>query len=166
MELRSDMTRGNGDCGWDLGRVPPVVYFLAALVAGGLLHTWRPVTIGLPSLAARLGLALPAFATAAALAAWAIRVMRRAGTTIQPGGTPDALVSDGPFRRSRNPLYVALVLALAAFAPLLDSLWFAGAAILLFAVIDRRVIPREERLLSALFGCEYAAYGKRVRRWR
>jgi protein-S-isoprenylcysteine O-methyltransferase Ste14 len=105
------------------------------------------------------------FALAAVVVAWSILVMRRAGTTIEPGGTPSAPVSNGPFCHSRNPMYLALLLALAAFAPLLDSRWLIATALLLLLLLDSLVIPREEQLLLKLFGAEVTAYCRRVRRW-
>jgi protein-S-isoprenylcysteine O-methyltransferase Ste14 len=74
-------------------------------------------------------------------------------------------VTSGPFRLSRNPLYVSLVATLAAFGILLDSAWHLPAAALLALALDRFVVREEERRLGELFGEAYAEYRARVRRW-
>jgi protein-S-isoprenylcysteine O-methyltransferase Ste14 len=75
------------------------------------------------------------------------------------------LVEDGPYRFSRNPLYVALVLALAGLALVLDSGWVVLAAPLLLAALDRLVVRREEAHLALHFGASYRRYLGRTRRW-
>jgi protein-S-isoprenylcysteine O-methyltransferase Ste14 len=86
-----------------------------------------------------------------ALAMAAERQFVRAGTPVRPFTEPVVLVSDGSFRRSRNPMYLGLILAL------------VGAALLRW--VQPRFIVREERLLEDRFGDAYRAYCLRVRRW-
>lgn len=96
---------------------------------------------------------------------WGIRTMRSAGTTLRPDKPTATLVTDGPFRLSRNPLYLALTLMYAGIALIANSLW---ALIMLFPVtliMSRFVIRREEEYLARTFGEEYEHYQMCVRRW-
>ena len=91
--------------------------------------------------------------------------MRDAGTTIRPDKPAAKLVTDGPFRFSRNPLYLALTLMYAGIALMADSIW---ALLLLFPVtfiMTRFVIQREKDYLARTFGEDYERYKKSVRRW-
>lgn len=100
-----------------------------------------------------------------ALMAWAARTMLRARTTVMPGRQPDALVTHGPFRFSRNPIYLGDVIVLAGLMLALDAVpglvvvpgfaWF----------LTQRFICQEEAMAAAAFGTEYAGYKARVRRW-
>ena len=100
-----------------------------------------------------------------ALMFWAARTMLRARTTVMPGRRPDALVTDGPFRFSRNPIYLCDVILLAGLILALDAapglVVVPGFALLL----ERRFIRHEETVVAAVFGAEYAEYKARVRRW-
>ncbi|HEV8267481.1 MAG TPA: isoprenylcysteine carboxylmethyltransferase family protein [Thermoanaerobaculia bacterium] len=148
------------------GTVPlPPVLFLSCLVAGGLLQLYRPFDFVLTSFVSRLLCALVLFGGAVLLIASALLPMQRAGTTHHPTGTPSALITSGPFRFSRNPLYVSLLLMLAGFAALLNSVWLLLTMPVLFLLLNGFVIPREEAVLGRLFGEEYTAYRGRVRRW-
>jgi protein-S-isoprenylcysteine O-methyltransferase Ste14 len=148
-----------------LERVPPAVYFFVCLLAGWGLGRSRPLALGLDSLQLRL---LPGgllMALAAGLGAWCLALFRGARTTYLPFGAPQALLTAGPFRRSRNPLYVALGLVLAGFALILDNGWILMSLPLLLLALDRFIVPGEERRLRETFGAEYLAYCARVRRW-
>jgi protein-S-isoprenylcysteine O-methyltransferase Ste14 len=86
--------------------------------------------------------------------------MRRAGTNIRPDQPTLALVTDGAFRFSRNPLYLAATGLYVGVALLVDALW---PLVLLIPMLA--VVAREERYLEAKFGDAYRAYKARVRRW-
>ena len=94
-----------------------------------------------------------------------IRHFRRAGTTVEPFGTPTALVTTGVYRVTRNPMYLGIVLTLFGIALYVATLPMLLAPLAFFAIMNASQIPREEALLSALFGQEYAAYRRRTRRW-
>ena len=100
-----------------------------------------------------------------ALGAWALWSFHRSQTTHDPFGTPSALVGDGPYRFSRNPMYAGLALLLLGAAVYSGSLmmFLAPGAFVLAA--NKLVIEREEKLLESLFKDEYRALTKRVRRW-
>ena len=106
-------------------------------------------------------------AAAIGLAAWAIASFKRAGTTTDPG-EPDrasVLVTNGPFRWVRNPMYLALVCILAALALGTPSpaAWLSW--LVLPAYLTRFQIHPEERLLTARFGPEYLEYRRHTGRW-
>lgn len=110
-------------------------------------------------------MALGLLAGAVCLGAWAARTMRSVDTPIEPGLLPRALVVTGPFRYTRNPLYLALLQVSGAFTALTASLWFAVGTAAIGVALNGYVIPREERELAELFGDKYEHYVRRVRRW-
>ncbi len=79
--------------------------------------------------------------------------------------SPSALIVDGLYRFSRNPSYVALVLLFIGLGVALSNLWVLIALVPATLIIDRYVIPEEERRLEEVFGEEFRAYKARVRRW-
>lgn len=91
--------------------------------------------------------------------------MKRCRTPIEPGQIPARLVTTGPFRFTRNPLYLALLLVLTALAVMGNSLWLALGTGVLLLLLDRLVIVREEAVIRRTFGSEYSSYVARVRRW-
>lgn len=104
-------------------------------------------------------------AGALALGGWAVWTFRRAGTTPDPRGEVSAFVMAGPFRFSRNPMYVANVVFQIAAALLLDNAWIVLLAPVTWLLLDRIVIAGEERYLAAKYGATYDAYRAQVRRW-
>jgi len=145
--------------------IPPPVLFFSCLLAGWGLGTWRPLSLGLPTVPERLSLAAPLFLLVLAIGAWAFGLFRRHETSISPWGDPSALITTGPYRFSRNPLYVAAVLTLLGFSLLLDSLWILVFVPVLLLLLDVLVIRHEEARLLLRFGERYLAYNARVRRW-
>lgn len=96
---------------------------------------------------------------------WAARVFRLAGTgfRLQEGGS--VLVTSGPFRYSRNPMYLGMLIWLIGFAVLLGSLVVFVFPVLFFLLAEFLLIPREERRMEQMFGERFTGYGRRVRRW-
>ena len=142
---------------------PPAVAAVAALAMWGLAAavphgTAPPARIAAVWIIALLG---------SAMAASGVIAFRHARTTINPT-KPDAssaLVSAGVFRITRNPMYLGLLLLLFSFAIYLSSVWALPIPLLFAAYIDRFQIAPEERVLSKLFGADYATYKAKVRRW-
>ena len=99
------------------------------------------------------------------LASVGIRHFRRQHTTVEPFGTPTALVSTGPYRFTRNPMYLGIVVTLAGIALLVATIPFLIPPVAFFVIINATQIPREEAKLTALFGDQYTHYRQRVRRW-
>jgi protein-S-isoprenylcysteine O-methyltransferase Ste14 len=102
---------------------------------------------------------------AAALFIWSIRTFRSAGTPV-PGNQPtSAIVKVGPYRLTRNPIYLAFSLFQTGIAFGVNDAWILITLLPAIAIISFVVIPREERYLKARFGEEYATYKASVRRW-
>ncbi|HEY3399212.1 MAG TPA: isoprenylcysteine carboxylmethyltransferase family protein [Geothrix sp.] len=142
----------------------PPLLFLGCLLAGWGLGFLHPLRLGLPD-TARYGASALALVCAASLGGWGLLTFRRMGTTHEPNGIASALLTSGPFRFSRNPLYLGLAMTLAGFGLLLDSTWVVVLVPVLVLLLDRLVIAREEVRLRAQFGEVYRAYVQRVRRW-
>jgi protein-S-isoprenylcysteine O-methyltransferase Ste14 len=141
----------------------PVVHFLCCLIAGSWIEARFPMAIGLPFLA---GIVIGGcmLITALALAWAAMSEMRKHRTTVEPARRPTALVTSGIFARSRNPIYVALLLVLAAIAVMADSVWLLESTVLLWILLET-VIRSEERTIEEAFAEPYLEYKRRVRRW-
>jgi protein-S-isoprenylcysteine O-methyltransferase Ste14 len=143
---------------------PPILF--AAVVAGAVAagYTWPLAWPGEPDLMARIagrGLGLAGLA----LAAWAAWTLRRHKTTILPDKPASALVTDGPFRFRRNPIYIAHVLILFGVAELAQNIWFVILAFAYAVLVTWLAILPEERHLEERFGDAYRAYRARTRRW-
>jgi len=141
---------------------PPGIY-AAALIVGVVISRRLPA-VNLPRrLETILGLTLVAAWLVLMLAA--IRVMRRANASIRPDRPSRSLVVAGPFRFTRNPLYLGLVFVYCGLAILLDALWALLLLPVVIVIMRRWVIDREEAYLERAFGAEYRDYKARVRRW-
>jgi|SRR6185295_761390 len=147
----------------NLGLVRPPLVYLGAIVCGVMLDLVRP----LPWLPAGTGvwIGAPLVILALALFVASTRQFRRAGTPV-PGNEPTtAIVQSGPYRFTRNPIYLAFSVFVLGIACWLNSTWLLGtlgAAVLVMSLV---VIPREERYLARRFNPEYLEYRARVRRW-
>jgi len=141
---------------------PPLLYG-GAFLLGLVLHWVAPVG-RMPALPARLGGAV-CLILGAGVAHSGEKVMHRAGTNIRPDLPSTALVTDGPFRFTRNPLYVGLTLMYAGVALLIPAGWPLLLLLPVLLVMRWGVIAREERYLERKFGEPYRAYLRRVRRW-
>lgn len=145
-------------------RVPWPPILLASAVGGGLLlHAVAPLSLPASPLMRGAGLAL--VVAALAVDVWAAMVFRRARTTILPHRGTEALVTDGPFALSRNPIYAGNVALVAGVGLGAGSWWPIILAPLMAVAVDRLAIRREEAHLAARFGPAWQAYAGRVRRW-
>jgi protein-S-isoprenylcysteine O-methyltransferase Ste14 len=128
-----------------------------------VLHVVFPI-VALPKGPCRLAGAL-LLAGGLALGSWGDRTMHRAGTNVNPSKPALALVDTGPFRFSRNPLYIALTLIYGGLALVIPALWPLLLLIPVVAVLSWGVVRREERYLERKFGDSYRSYKARTRRW-
>ena len=142
---------------------PPPFIYIAALIAGFVLHRLFPLRVLPTSLARPLGWVCVAAGVVAIVTA--ARAMLRARTTIDPFHPTTAIVSDGPFRYSRNPIYLGLTLGYIGVALLRNALAPLVLLPVVLAVVQRGVIEREERYLERKFGATYTDYKARARRW-
>lgn len=100
-----------------------------------------------------------------ALMAWGIAELARAKTTVRPDRGVSVLVTTGPFRYARNPIYAGDVMLLLGLAQLSLNIWFVILAVAFAFLVRRLAILPEERHLEARFGDAYRAYKDRTRRW-
>jgi len=132
-----------------------------AIVLGNLYHLPWPGVDDTPARVIGYGLGVAGLA----LMAWAFVTLIRAGTTFLPNKGAEKLVTDGPFRYRRNPIYMGEALVFLGLAQLSGNIWFAVVApVFLVAVYFLAVLP-EERHLEERFGQAYLDYKERTRRW-
>ena len=143
--------------------IPPPFLYVVPFIAGLLLHWVLPVPLLPRSIAAPLGVILVALGLA--LGASAMISFRRARTSPIPIKPTTAIVATGPYRFTRNPMYVGLAVLYLGLTLWVDSLWPVLFLPVALFTIQRYVIAREERYLEAKFGEEYRRYKARVRRW-
>ncbi len=143
----------------------PPILFVTALGGAWLLSRFQPLPWpGISDTAARIvgyGFGMAGIL----LAAWALLTFIRAGTNIRPDRAADKLVTTGPFRRFRNPMYLSEVLILLGLAELTHNLWFVILAPVFALLVTWLAILPEERHLEAQFGDIYRDYKSRSRRW-
>ena len=151
---------------------PPLIYF-AFLGLGWALDRYG-VQIGLPAgedislglgTELRRGIALALIIGGLLLDGMAAGLFRRLGTAVEPWKPSTALATDGPYRFSRNPIYVGFAITYAGLAVAMDSPIALLMLVPCLVVIDWAVIRKEEAYLARTFGADYEAYCKRVRRW-
>jgi protein-S-isoprenylcysteine O-methyltransferase Ste14 len=144
-------------------RFPPPIVYATAIAGAALLRrvvplaigrgTWRPLTAWM-----LVGLA-------AVLMAHSVTSFWTRHTTLIPNRPASALVVAGPYRVTRNPMYVAMALLTAGAGLWLNTWWAFALLAPVLLIIDRYVIAREEAYLRRRFGADYEAYARRVRRW-
>lgn len=147
-------------------RVPvPWVFVLAYLVGAGLQHL-LPVTVVSPK-AVQVGMlgGVVLFAAGALFASWSLIIFQKARTTTTPGEVSAVLVTWGPYRFTRNPMYVSLILAYLGEAGILTQVWPLFVLPFTVAYVNWIVIPVEEGRLKEVFQDSYEHYRARVRRW-
>ncbi len=142
---------------------PPPLIYAGTLAIGLLLSSAFPVKF-LPRPIA-LSLGIPCIALAGLLTRSAFQEMRRANTNIDPRQPAKALVTEGPFRYTRNPLYSSLTLMYTGIALVANALWAMLLLPVTLFIINRGVIEREEHYLERKFGEQYLNYKASVRRW-
>jgi protein-S-isoprenylcysteine O-methyltransferase Ste14 len=144
-------------------RLPPPILYLGLLLVGLALSAVFPTPLLSGWLLTVSGMLLVALGVV--VIAWATVTMRRAGESPNPTEPTRELVVDGPFRYSRNPLYLALALLYAGIALAFSSLWALALLVVVLVIMDRGVIASEERYLQGQMGDSYLQYKARVRRW-
>ena len=138
---------------------PPAIH-LVAIAIGFLLQWAVPIRIS--------GMRIPGFvllAIALGLIVWTAILMSRAGTTPNPTRPTTALLIGGPFRFTRNPMYLAWELIVVGVGLAANAPWVIVMAVPAALLTRRLVIDKEERYLENKFGAEYLNYKSRVRRW-
>src|SRR5881628_3074988 len=135
-------------------RFPPPLIYAGLFALGYVLHRLLPVRLAPPGPARVVGWVLGAGV-----------LFRQAGTTPNPTKPTTALVVRGPYRFTRNPMYVALAALYLGLTLLVNDVWPLVLLPVGLALVQWRVIAREEAYLERKFGDQYRAYKARVRRW-
>jgi protein-S-isoprenylcysteine O-methyltransferase Ste14 len=99
------------------------------------------------------------------LCSWGVYALHRAGTNVRPDRPVNALVTAGPFRYSRNPLYVGMTVIYVGICLSTGALWPLATLVPALVVVHWRIVLREEQYLESRFGDSYRAYKARVHRW-
>jgi len=146
--------------------LPPLVPLAAVLLGVGLQRLW-PLDIGFEMPApGRYWLGgLIVVGAIAGLGAWAVMTMRRTGQSENPYTPTTEIVAAGPYRFTRNPMYLQMVLACLGFAVALWNPWILILTPVCALALQQLAIAPEERYLEGKFGESYLAYKRRVRRW-
>jgi len=138
--------------------------YIGTLLLGVAIHVLSPIGI-FPEAHVHEILGGSLLVVSGAFARWAFLTMRRSGTTANPRKPSEALVTVGPFRISRNPIYVAMTGLYVGLSFLINSVWLLILLAPLLMFMQRGVIVKEEHYLFRKFGSEYMAYSSKVRRW-
>ena len=147
-------------------RIPPPLFF----VAGWAAAWWLDRRIGFAidaagSSALQVALGGLFLAGGLALMGGALSTFIRAGTAVLPMRPARLLVTTGPFRRTRNPMYLGLTTTYFGLAVIANLAWPIVLLPVVLVALSSVVIEREERYLARAFGAEYERYRSRVRRW-
>ncbi len=143
--------------------LPPPVYFAVAFAGAMLLHALVPLPF--PDFPWRIILGTGLLVIAIIGLGVLVGSFRKRRTTLNPFGSPATLLVDGPYRFSRNPMYLGLVAAYLGGCLLAQSVWPILLLTIPLAILSRVVIPYEEASLRTVFGADYDAYCARVGRW-
>ena len=138
---------------------PPVILLVSIVLQIILLFSF-PISVDLSSL---LGLIL--ILSGISLVFVSFRFMRKMKTTFIPDGTPEVLISSGPFKFSRNPIYLGMLTILVGVAFLMSSLSAIIIAFVFGTIINFTWIAHEEKKLHELFSEDWENYSSKVRRW-
>jgi protein-S-isoprenylcysteine O-methyltransferase Ste14 len=142
--------------------IPPLVY-LAGIVIGFLATIWMPTKVVPNWVAWTVGGLLIFCGTV--LAGSAISKFKDVGTTVRPDRAASTLVISGPYKITRNPMYLGLALVYLGIAIADQSVWVLILLPVVLAIIQRRAIEPEEAFLEKRFGANYIRYKENVRRW-
>ena len=142
---------------------PPLAWGLAVVV--GLALNWLMPLPFLPAGLPAGWLGAMVFVLALALIAWAIVTITWAGSNVPTNLPTTTIVESGPYRFTRNPIYLSMFLGLIGLAIAFDNLWLVMMLVPFALVIRFGVVAREEAYLERNFGDDYRGYRSRVRRW-
>jgi protein-S-isoprenylcysteine O-methyltransferase Ste14 len=142
---------------------PPLAWGLA--VVAGLALNWLVPLPFLPAYVPAAWLGVMVIVVALALFAWAIVTIIRADSNVPTNRPTTTIVESGPYRFTRNPIYLGMFLGLVGLAIAFDTLWLLLMLVPFALVIRYAVVAREEAYLDRKFGDVYRGYRSRVRRW-
>jgi protein-S-isoprenylcysteine O-methyltransferase Ste14 len=141
----------------------PPLLFIAVIIGGRLLERLFPIPHIPPELGHVAGALMVSLGVANDI--WCALTLRRRKTTILPHRAASALVTSGPFRYSRNPIYLSELALTLGLGLLVLSIWTIALVPLLFFALSKLAIEPEERHLQRKFGAEFQQYAARTPRW-
>ena len=144
-------------------RFPPPLFYVAGFLVGVGLELAFP--IDRPSAAVTLAGAVLGIVVWLALDGAAMLFFRRAGTSMIPFNPSTVLVTTGPYRFTRNPMYLGMAFLYGGLSFALGFVWPLAVLPVVIAAVDRLVIAAEEAYLLRRFGQAYRDYMRRARRW-
>ena len=143
--------------------IPPPVIYLGLILLGWLINKIIPLTISSTIWLKWIGVLFILIATI--IIALSRREFIKVNTSIRPDKSTTAIISTGPYKISRNPLYISLTLFHVAISIVLNNLWILFMVIPAIIMIVFGVITKEEKYLENKFGQQYLDYKSSVRRW-
>lgn len=145
---------------------PPAVPLIVILLGVLLNRLWRiDPGLGLSTSARYWIGGIITVGAIATLALWSLILFRRSGEDPNPFKPTSRMVQQGPYRFTRNPMYLAMLLVCVGFAVMLENVWILLLTPVAAFVLQRYAIAPEEEYLERRFGEDYVAYKRRVRRW-
>lgn len=144
-------------------KIFPPTHFYTYLLIAAVLHFILPIKQIIFSPYNFLGIIL--MVVGIILNMLADRIFKKLKTTVKPDQKPTTLINHGPFKISRNPMYLGMALFLAGEGILLGSVMSFVGVLLFVVAMENYFIPDEEKAMTEAFGEEYSSYKKKVRRW-
>jgi protein-S-isoprenylcysteine O-methyltransferase Ste14 len=142
---------------------PPIAWALTFIA--GFAFDWLMPLPFMPSAVPAGWIGGAAFVAALALVAWAIATITQAGSNVPTNMPTTAIVESGPYRFTRNPIYLGMMVGLVGLAIAFDNFWLVVTLVPFVLLIRYGVVAREEVYLEHKFGDVYRQYRARVRRW-
>ncbi len=143
---------------------PPLIYALAAIVAYGV-HVLVPVRLSLMTGVSAMSAGALLLAAGLFFDLWALKTLHDRRTTVLPNRCAAHLVTSGPYRFSRNPVYLGYTLSLCGLGLMSGIAWLPLAAFVSATTTYFWVIRREEKHLLSRFGCDFERYRRTARCW-
>ncbi len=144
-------------------RILPPIWLFLTMTLQYVLWIYAPGPELVPEPWNRLGVALVVLS--AGVVAYAAGLFRRERTPILPGEVPESLIARGPYRWSRNPIYLGMVATSTGFAVWLGTTVPFLPVVAFLGIIQTRFVAMEEKMLLERFGDDYESYRSKVRRW-
>ncbi len=148
-------------------RIPPPILIVACLIAGWGLD-WGRSWLILPAnrwVAPRVALSGALILLGLGLNVYCAWQFKKAQTCIKPWRATSSIITNGPYRYSRNPIYLGFAIAAAGIALAFNTWWMLLSALAFVLIANKFVIEREEKYLEGKFGESYSNYRQKTRRW-
>ena len=146
-----------------MNKIQPPTYFFLSLIISVILHYTLPLINIIEYPSNLIGFLF--FVIGTVLNIWTDQLFKKVNTTVKPFEKPSTLILKGPFKISRNPIYLGMALLLIGLGFVLGSIISFAGFVLFVAAMEIGFIRQEEKILLEVFGAEFEAYKKKVRRW-